>query len=142
MLISSVFMILVSFFFDPSAKRANTAESAFFAAIICFFSALLSENAIPVNYHIFSNLFFAVMVLALIYVGYKARETFYVNLGILWLIIFITVKYFDFFWHLLPRSLFFISGGAVLVGTSLFLEHKRRCINIKLKEISGESGET
>jgi len=42
------------------------------------------------------------------------------------------VKYFDWFWSLLPRSLFFIVGGLVLVLGGIALEKKRRQIKQEL----------
>ena len=49
-----------------------------------------------------------------------------INLGGSWLSLFIVVKYFDFFWDLLSRSLFFMVGGLILVLGGIALERKRR----------------
>jgi len=40
----------------------------------------------------------------------------------------VTARYFDFFWKLLPRSIFFIVGGLILLAGGMFLERKRRAV--------------
>jgi uncharacterized membrane protein len=140
MLFSSVIMFLPSYFFNPAKSKANNEEGALAAFLICICVNFYGKNLIPYGFtRLFTNLFFAAMLLALIYTGYRKRETFYVNLGIFWLIVFILVKYFDFFWKLLPRSLFFLAGGILLVGAALLLENKRRKINTEFKTGQGES---
>lgn len=72
------------------------------------------------------NLVFAILVIILIYVGIQREDMAIVNNGIFWTAAFIIAKYFDFFWDMLPRSIFFMAGGLILVGGSVFLERKRR----------------
>jgi uncharacterized membrane protein len=130
MIISSTAIFMPSFFFNPSKSKANCAEGVLITALICMCAVLCGKNFIPpALLRVTTNLFFAAALLTLIYTGYKKRKSFYVNIGIFWLIVFIAVKYFDFFWKLLSRSLFFLTGGILLVGAALFLEHKRRGIN-------------
>jgi uncharacterized membrane protein len=40
----------------------------------------------------------------------------------------VAARYVDFFWKLLPRSLFFIAGGCILLAGGVFLERKRRSV--------------
>ena len=47
--------------------------------------------------------------------------------------VYIIAKYFDFFWDLLARSVFFMVGGIILVIGGIILERKRR----ELKKIIG-----
>ncbi|MSQ76893.1 MAG: hypothetical protein EXR97_00360 [Nitrospiraceae bacterium] len=49
-----------------------------------------------------------------------------VNIDMSWLGVLVLVRYFDFFWELLPRSLFFLAGGLILVLGGMALEKKRR----------------
>lgn len=145
LLIVPVFILLSSFVFNPAKLKANHAE---IILMLCIFSycllignPYLSERIFHGGYEsseyyygyssvgmlrIFTNLFFALSVLGLILSGYMRKRMFYVNLGIFWLVIFITFKYFDIFWRLMPRSLFFLIGGVLLIGSALFFEHKRR----------------
>ena len=73
-----------------------------------------------------SWIIFAGISVFLIYVGYQKTNIKFVNMGIFWGSIFIIAKYCDFFWSLLDRSIFFLVGGAILVGGGIFLERKRR----------------
>lgn len=117
-----IILFLFTFFANPS-RTNDTAQSFLitFALSFCIFSA-----SMPYIPRVYTNIFFAVCALVLIYSGYRKKSMFYVNLGILWLIIFIVVKYFDLLWELMPRSLFFLSGGIILILAALFFEHKRR----------------
>jgi uncharacterized membrane protein len=54
------------------------------------------------------------------------RYTSYINIGLLFFVLDVIARYFDVFWKLLPRSLFFIIGGLILLSGGVFLEKKRR----------------
>ena len=72
------------------------------------------------------NLVMAGMIGVLLWAGYDREDMKLVNMGTFWLSVFIIGRYFDFFWNLLPRSLFFIAGGLILVFGGIALEKKRR----------------
>jgi len=77
---------------------------------------------------LFSNIVFALAVLGMIVLGYLRRNAVYINLGLLFFVLDITARYFDIFWKLLPRSIFFIAGGSMLLLGGVYLERKRRKI--------------
>jgi uncharacterized membrane protein len=79
-------------------------------------------------YVIMYNILFFFVVLGLIILGYKLEKPYIVALGIFWLTLFLIIKYFDFFWDLIDRSIFFLLGGLLLIAISLFLETNRRKI--------------
>jgi uncharacterized membrane protein len=79
-------------------------------------------------YVLAANLLFAGGVVGIIALGYFRRYPAYVNTGIVFFVLDVTARYFDFFWKLLPRSLFFIIGGFILLGGGVLLERKRRRI--------------
>lgn len=83
-----------------------------------------------------SNIVFALWIIGMIYLGYVRRYTAYINIGLLFFILDVFARYFDVFWRLLPRSLFFIIGGLMLILGSVVLEKKRRRIlaSFKIKE--------
>jgi len=87
----------------------------------------------PILYSILFNLVFVGILLAMLYTGYHHEEIKFVNIAIPWLVLFIGVKYFDFMWELMPRSLFFFVGGGILLFGSIVLEKKRRKLNVKFK---------
>ncbi len=73
-----------------------------------------------------ANLIFAALIMGTIVLGFMRRQTAYVNIGLLFFAVDVIARYFDFFWELLPRSVFFIAGGLMLLTGGIFLERKRR----------------
>jgi len=73
-----------------------------------------------------ANLIFALAVLIVLFLGYLREFPIYVNMALLFFVLDLVVRYFDFFWELLPRSFFFIIGGLVLLTGGVLLERKRR----------------
>ncbi|MDD5073201.1 MAG: DUF2157 domain-containing protein [Candidatus Omnitrophica bacterium] len=83
------------------------------------------------------NLVLLLEIIGVIVLGYLFKEISLVNLGILFFVIQILTLYFSVFWKLMPRSLFFICGGLILLLGGGYLEKKRKDIIIKIK--SGEA---
>lgn len=77
-------------------------------------------------YAVIFNVVLAGIIFVLIYVGYNREDIKLVNIGMGYLTLLVIVRYFDFFWDLLPRSIFFIVGGIILVLGGASLEKKRR----------------
>lgn len=72
------------------------------------------------------------LYIALLWLGFKygyAFEDFkLINLSSFFLIIYITARYFEYSWQYLDKSVFFILGGAILLGIGYFLEKKKKMI--------------
>lgn len=77
---------------------------------------------------LFFNILFALAIVGVIILGFIRRYSAYINIGLLFFALDVVTRYFDFFWKLLPRSLFFILGGLLLLLGGVFLERKRRRI--------------
>jgi uncharacterized membrane protein len=75
-----------------------------------------------------SNIIYALAIIGIMVLGYMRRHTAYVNIGLLFFVLDVIARYFDFFWKLLPRSVFFIMGGIILLFGGVLLERKRRKI--------------
>jgi len=75
-----------------------------------------------------SNIIYALEIIGIIALGYIRRYAVYINIGILFFVLDVIARYFDFFWKLLPRSIFFIIGGIILLLGGVLLEKKRRKI--------------
>ena len=73
-----------------------------------------------------ANILYAAALLGVIWLGYIRRRPLYINLGLFFFVLDLIARYFDFFFRLLPRSLFFIGGGLLLMAGAVFLERKRR----------------
>ena len=71
---------------------------------------------------------FLAVTLLLIYYGYSNGDIRIVNMGLFWLAVFLVAKYFDWFFMLLDRALFFLIGGVIFVAGGILLEKQRRQI--------------
>jgi len=65
-------------------------------------------------------------LLGLMLLGYKRKEPRIVNIGSLFLFILIFVKYFDWFFTFLDKSLFFISAGILFFAIGWLMERGRK----------------
>ena len=72
-------------------------------------------------------------LLGLILLGYKKRHEWMVNMGAFLLFIFIIVKYFDWFFSFLDKSLFFIIAGILMFGVGFLMEKTRRFVLSEIK---------
>ncbi|OPY76674.1 MAG: hypothetical protein A4E65_03129 [Syntrophorhabdus sp. PtaU1.Bin153] len=86
------------------------------------------EGGVPFVMQSIANLIFAAGIIGIIFLGYIRKSIAYINVGLLFFVLLIIARYFDFFWKLLPRSLFFIAGGLILMLGGIVLERKRRQI--------------
>ena len=66
--------------------------------------------------------------------GYKLHEIWKINLGILGLFVFVLIKYFDWFFSFMEKSLFFITAGIIVLGIGFFMEKGRRYMISQLEE--------
>jgi uncharacterized membrane protein len=92
------------------------------------------ESYIPAPekvYMIIFNVIFLGFLTLLLYAGYNMEDIGIVSTAMFWFILLIFARYFDFFWELLPRSLFFMIGGLVLLVISIVLERKRKELKVQ-----------
>lgn len=129
--ILAILLAVAVLLFNPSKSSTNVLENfvalglAGIALIFFFFPSTTNL------YVVIFNLILAGIVFMLLFVGYQREDMQIVNAGMFWLSALILVRYFDFFWDLLPRSLFFMVGGLILVFGGIVLEKKRRQLKAK-----------
>jgi len=87
-----------------------------------------SPPSVRGDLRLFLNILFALEIVGLIILGFIRRYPVYVNICLLFFALDVIARYFDFFWELLPRSLFFVVGGLLLLFGGILLERKRRKI--------------
>jgi uncharacterized membrane protein len=123
--IIAIILTIINWFFNKSEKisKFEGPMSLGMIALALIFYYYPSDTSI---YVLVFNLVLASMIGTLIYLGYQREDMKLVNMGTFWLSAFIFVRYFDWFWDLMPRSLFFIVGGLILVLGGIALEKKRR----------------
>lgn len=137
--IVAILGLVVSLFFNPTQSKTNLIESGSALGIIGLILLFLFFPANINIYTILFNLVFAGLTILLIYLGYKKQNVQMLNSGIFWISLFILARYFDFFWELLPRSLFFLVGGLILVLGGIAMEKKRRQIKGDFTKITPSS---
>ncbi len=118
--------VFVNIMYNPAKSTSSHIE--YYTALVLAVLGLIFFNFPTDNnfYVLLFNLVLAGLIFLLLQQGYLRQDMTIVNLGISFFVIFIIAKYFDFFWGLLDRSVFFIAGGIVLVAGAVYLEGKRR----------------
>lgn len=78
------------------------------------------------------NFLLASVIIGIVFIGFNNKNTSYVNIAIFFFIIDLIARYFDFFFDLLSRSLFFLIGGILLLTIGIFMEKKRKNLVAKM----------
>lgn len=107
------------------ARALGAAESG---GILVLTATLLTlpylHAGLPVT--VMLNVLAGVVCLAPLFVGYARRDVNLLNLGAGLAFVLIGVKYFDWFYSYLGRSLFFLTAGALLLSVGWLMERGRR----------------
>jgi uncharacterized membrane protein len=67
-----------------------------------------------------------IITAGMIYSGARLKDQSFVNMGIVFLALFVIARYFDSFFMALDRSAFFIVGGGLLLAAGYVMERSRR----------------
>ena len=129
----AIIITIVNWFFNKSESLSiyeGPISICLIGLVLIFFFYPSKTNI----YILIFNLLFAGLTLLFLYFGYTREDMKLVNLGMFWLGLFLVAKYFDWFWDLLERSVFFLIGGLILVIGGIALENKRRQIKSKFVE--------
>lgn len=115
------------------ADRAAWAEAAGLGALVLL--AVLSY-LFPATFidAIVYNLVFAVAIVGVVLLGAHRGDALLINLGVTLFVLDVVTRYFDFFFELLDRSLFFIVGGLILLAGGWWLERQRRSLVDRAQE--------
>ncbi len=96
---------------------------------------LISAALVPWNFappglalaaYVAVNGLFMLAMAGTLYGGYLTGNRTAVNMGLLFFILWITALYFDTFFGLMDRSLFFVGAGVLLLGGGYALQRQRR----------------
>lgn len=101
------------------------------SAVLAFLLLLgLSLFFAPLPLPAFAALLFNLLMLAGIAgamaVGYYNREPAWIHIGLLFFTLLVACRYFDLLWSWMPRELFLIGAGALLLLGGIALERTRR----------------
>ncbi|WP_255334343.1 DUF2157 domain-containing protein [Methanosarcina sp. KYL-1] len=134
-------ILFLAVLLSPLRKRLASFQADASVSVIALLMAgiTLTTIYIPASENIYMvvfNVIFLGILTFLLYAGYGTENITIINTAMFWFILLIFARYFDFFWDLLPRSLFFIVGGLVLLVMSVVMERKRR--ELKAQFTGGE----
>jgi len=90
---------------------------------------LLINSNLTFLHIVIMNVFLVIFSIFSIIFGFNNRNSKIFYTGIAIFILFLITRYFDYFWGLLDRSVFFIIGGILLIIGSIFLERERKSIS-------------
>ena len=124
----AIAILIKNWFFDKSENVSSIEGPVGIGLIILVLISFFFPSSTNVYVIIFNLVMFGLTIL-LVYAGYQREDMKLVNMGVFWIAVFIVMKYFDWFYELLPRSLFFLAGGIILLVGGIVLEKKRK--NIK-----------
>jgi uncharacterized membrane protein len=105
--------------------------SVFFTVLIFSVSLLGGISFIGIT-----NILMFVSIAVITILGYTLKEPILVNFGLVFFVIDLIARYFDFFWDMMDKSIFFIIGGLILLVGGTFLERNRRKILMEMKVTS------
>jgi len=136
-----VFLVAIWFYLNDKVDRdaepyamaeMNVYMALSFFVIMLMFLFAMDGSEIFVG--MLANLVLFGFIIALIVIGYRGGYPRLINFAIVLFIVDFITRYFDWFWDLLPRSLFFIAGGLVLLVGGIWLEKRRKEWVFKARE--------
>lgn len=111
------------------------------AVLLLLLANLLLGDDLPGSMALLFNLVYLGGLLWLLYAAVHGENKRLVNMAFLFFALTLLARYFDTFWTLLDRSLFFMAGGVLVLGGGWWLEHQRRRLTGGMAgEHDGEGG--
>ena len=115
-----------------STKAAQIENSAI--VIVLLFLILVPFPAVVMKV-ILANLLLLALTIGTVALGYFRERAYLINMGFLFFAIQFLTRYFDYVYRYLPRSLFFIVTGVLLIVLAAFMEKKRRHLIQEMKDV-------
>jgi len=100
------------------------------AILLCSFAFFINSDVFRV---IFFNLLLFGECLGIVVYGLHTRKGYLVTIGLGFIGLQLVARYFDMFWRLMPRSIFFMVGGALLLVLGIYLEKRRRILMNRIR---------
>lgn len=123
--------LILNIIFSKKEKNDVLESRALFVIYLFVMWYLLAQpsfdDTIGITTFLFlTNIIYTLMIVGIIFIGFKKKDKIYLNIGLIFFVIDIFVKYFDLFFKILLKSLFFIIEGVMLHIGGIYLEKKRR----------------
>lgn len=134
-----VLSTIYNVFLKHGRKRGNIIENvAIIAAavyLLTFISGLYSSLIFTITF----NIVYALLMVGMVYKGFAERKVLYINTALVFFVLDVIARYFDYAWKLIDRSVFFMAGGIILLAGSILLEKWRRKVTGELKVMNYEA---
>lgn len=85
-----------------------------------------SLSSVGIFWAVILNMALFGQILGLIFLGYYKKTEWMINMGAVFMVGLVIVKYFDWFFTFLDKSVFFIGAGILLFGLGWLMERSRR----------------
>ncbi|MBI5231591.1 MAG: hypothetical protein HY876_05450 [Coriobacteriales bacterium] len=120
--LGAIWLVLLALAIRPPIKTAAGAGDIFFGGGTPKLTAEGMAWAVTFNVVLLAGL------LGLVFLGYLRRENWLVNFSAVLLFVFVLVKYFDWLFTFLDRSVAFIVSGLLFLGVGALMERGRRYV--------------
>jgi len=106
-------------------RAAPKAQPTWNHAVLVLFLLMAATAAFGVGH--LPNIMYAVLLILVVLAAVQARDEWVMNLGLLFFVVNVVGRYFEFFFdYQTNASLFFIGGGLLLLGLAFGIEKLRR----------------
>lgn len=99
--------------------------------LLFFFALMLLLSVIawaPGHREVWFVLLLTLLTGAGIYLGIAWESAVFLNTSLVFFALNLYTRFYEYFWDAMPKSLFFIIGGAILIGGGVWTERMRRSI--------------
>ena len=128
----SIIGIIINLIYNPSRAPTNSIENIIVLIVIGFivYSILFTiEGSI---YLTLINLLYIFLTLFIIYIGIKRLDIKAAGIGIRYISLFICIKYYVFFWELMPIGPFLLVGLLIIYLGIIVFRRIRKQIKMKI----------
>lgn len=91
-------------------------------------SGIFSLPAMAALSLVFANVYFVGATVIAAAIGVARKDGFLLNLSLAFVTVFVFAKYFDWFFEMMDRALFFIVGGTLFVLVGWQIERRRKAL--------------
>ncbi len=91
-------------------------------------SGIFSLPAMAALSLVFANAYFVIAMVVSAAIGVMRKDGFLLNLSLAFVTVFVFAKYFDWFFEMMDRAVFFIVGGTLFVLVGWQIERRRKAL--------------
>ncbi|HHX58179.1 MAG TPA: DUF2157 domain-containing protein [Candidatus Moranbacteria bacterium] len=103
-------------------------------SVTASYKAGLSLSAAGIAFLVLTNIILFSIFLGAVFIGYKQKNQTLVNIGLSLIFVFAVIKYFNFFFSFLDKSIFFTTAGILFMVFGWAMEVGRRKILNEIKQ--------